>query len=486
MQFRFDRKTLSGFRLQLPSRRVRTGFDSSRRWRQRDWEFCNCIRRLRRRSERGRDRHRPGCGLFRFRTKFRCGRQAATSQGNYSIAIGGQNTDAYVTANGTYAIAIGVASTAPGINSIAVGGYAGYNPGANNDYSTALGAGAGRDSKSQGYTAIGLASGQQVTGDLNTAIANSAGQTVTGTRNLAIGVSTGQNVDGSYNAAFGDQAGSNVTGSSNIAIGPSAGRNVTASHTIAIGKLAEASAGYGMAIGTNASVTASDAVAIGHLSEATGVNTVSVGRAKHERRIVNVADATGNTDAVNLRQVKSLIAAAKAGKPFPDSVGDPGPISSSTFGGVISAGNEPRRSTAASSTEDKKDKPRCGGGDIAGAWSLIATNIEQAGAGSVLWCDAQFNLDGSGTYSVTGRCRSHEPRDSTPQDYDLTTTRPVAVTATCQMSGRLALRHGETSLDTTILEGRIEANGEIKSRAVGVSRLTLGSKVALQTFVMQR
>ena len=59
--------------------------------------------------------------------------------------------------------------------------------------------------------------------------------------------------------------------------------------------------------------TAANSVALGYNSAATQANTVSVGAVGSERRIVNVADGTGATDAVNLRQlnvVNSLVNAA--------------------------------------------------------------------------------------------------------------------------------------------------------------------------------
>jgi autotransporter adhesin len=94
----------------------------------------------------------------------------------------------------------------------------------------------------------------------------------------------------------GDRAGRNVHGNSNIAIGQSAGQNVTAAHTIAIG--------------SNARATANLSVAIGYGSVTTAPNTVSVGTSKAPRRIINVANAIAGNDAVNLTQVRSLVAAA--------------------------------------------------------------------------------------------------------------------------------------------------------------------------------
>ncbi|WP_343048331.1 ESPR-type extended signal peptide-containing protein, partial [Paraburkholderia fynbosensis] len=61
-----------------------------------------------------------------------------------------------------------------------------------------------------------------------------------------------------------------------------------------------------VAIGGAASATAANSVALGANSEADRANTVSVGAAGSERQIINVANATNNTDAVNLSQLRAL------------------------------------------------------------------------------------------------------------------------------------------------------------------------------------
>jgi len=398
---------------------------------------------------------------------------AATSQGDYSIAIGGQNDDAYVIANGTYAIAIGVASTAPGINSIAVGGYAGYNPGANNDYSTALGAGAGRDSKGQGYTAIGLASGQQVTGDLNTAIGNSAGQIVTGGHNLSVGVSTGQNVTGSLNLAVGDIAGSQVTGNYNIAIGPGAGDKITTSNTVAIGR--------------NAHATKNGAIAIGHSSVAAIADTVSFGSSDHTRRLMNVAKAEAATDAVNLKQVKSLIRKAMSPKSESDESDD---SDSAASGGAVVPANassviHPKSGAMAPPNASVTETTGCHDGDIAGNWSMSATGVAGGGA-SIMWCDVQFSRSGAAKYRVAGNCRSHSPDEATAQTFAISGNQSVAVSSSCKISGTFVLQQGNHSITATIIEGQVESAGNQKTRATGITRWPRGNKFALQTFVMQR
>jgi autotransporter adhesin len=63
-------------------------------------------------------------------------------------------------------------------------------------------------------------------------------------------------------------------------------------------------------LGYRARALQANSVAIGAGSIANVANTVSVGRAGATRRITNVAGAVNATDAVNLAQVKALIAAA--------------------------------------------------------------------------------------------------------------------------------------------------------------------------------
>lgn len=91
---------------------------------------------------------------------------------------------------------------------------------------------------------------------------------------------------------------------------------------IAIGNGAVATPAGSLALGTGASATAAGGVALGSGSIATRLNsaaelftgaglrptigTVSVGSAGNERQIVNVAGGTQDTDAVNLRQLRSV------------------------------------------------------------------------------------------------------------------------------------------------------------------------------------
>ena len=61
-----------------------------------------------------------------------------------------------------------------------------------------------------------------------------------------------------------------------------------------------------VAIGGAASASAANAVALGSNSVANRANAVSVGAAGSERQIINVANATSGTDAVNLQQLQAM------------------------------------------------------------------------------------------------------------------------------------------------------------------------------------
>jgi len=72
---------------------------------------------------------------------------------------------------------------------------------------------------------------------------------------------------------------------------------------------------FSVALGRRARALKAQSVAIGNNSIAHRPKTVSVGRVGFERRIMNVAAGSRPTDAVNLAQVKALIAAATGASP---------------------------------------------------------------------------------------------------------------------------------------------------------------------------
>jgi autotransporter adhesin len=106
---------------------------------------------------------------------------------------------------------------------------------------------------------------------------------------------------------------SQATGGGSSAFG--LGSNATADNSSAYGEFSTASGVASLALGHSAVASMHQAVAIGNGSIADVQNTISVGRTGHERRIVNVAPANHPTDAVNLAQVKALIANPAASAP---------------------------------------------------------------------------------------------------------------------------------------------------------------------------
>ena len=59
-------------------------------------------------------------------------------------------------------------------------------------------------------------------------------------------------------------------------------------------------------LGSNVNTDAKNAVVLGHNSASDRDNTVSVGATGKERQVIHVANATAETDAVNLRQLQAV------------------------------------------------------------------------------------------------------------------------------------------------------------------------------------
>ena len=99
--------------------------------------------------------------------------------------------------------------------------------------------------------------------------------------------------------------GNGAVAQSSVAVGT--GAMATGTNSTAVGDNAVASGKFATAIGNNAMATADNSVALGNGSIADQANTVSVGSVGNERRITNVARATGPTDAVNYGQLLDSI-----------------------------------------------------------------------------------------------------------------------------------------------------------------------------------
>ncbi|MCL9668269.1 YadA family autotransporter adhesin, partial [Rosenbergiella epipactidis] len=91
-----------------------------------------------------------------------------------------------------------------------------------------------------------------------------------------------------------------VNNTDNYAKPTSSGENSSAG-----GSGAKASGSYSIALGTNATASSANSVALGSNSVADRENSVSVGSSGKERQITHVAAGTEDTDAVNVKQLKS-------------------------------------------------------------------------------------------------------------------------------------------------------------------------------------
>ena len=275
------------------------------------------------------------------------GSQAAAG-GADAVSVGTQ-----ATANGLAAIALGNTTSAAGSNAVAIGG----NASAAGAVGIAIGSGA--LAAAENNVSIGEGAGIGTVGNLandwrnNVAIGTRAGQRVEGQRNVAMGSNAGNDTAGNDNIAFGETAGSNLTGDANISIGRNAnsllanvdraigiGQDARAgTDGIAIGHAALADGINGVALGLSANTrgsgvgvgrdTSADSgfVALGAGSRAVAADVfgngyltdrsfnggaVSVGSSDagnpFTRRIVNVEDGANDTDAVNVRQLKNVVA----------------------------------------------------------------------------------------------------------------------------------------------------------------------------------
>nr|WP_235993522.1 YadA-like family protein [Paraburkholderia solitsugae] len=112
----------------------------------------------------------------------------------------------------------------------------------------------------------------------------------------------GSNASANSSFAAGDTA--NASGVGAIALG--ALTSASGASAVALGTSSVASQQNAMALGVSTTASATGAVALGANSVADRANTVSVGSTTATRQIVNVAQGTQTTDAVNLGQLQQL------------------------------------------------------------------------------------------------------------------------------------------------------------------------------------
>lgn len=163
---------------------------------------------------------------------------------------------------------------------------------------TAVGIGANA-SGSDGATAVGQnaqATSVQTTALGEDATASGGGALALGNRSMATGPLSIA-IGNEFVTAIGPQA----SGFGSIAIGNSA--NSVSNGSIAVGVGATSIASESTALGTGSRTTGTGSVALGSGSIADADFTVSVGNSSVQRRIVNLAAGTANTDAVNVAQL---------------------------------------------------------------------------------------------------------------------------------------------------------------------------------------
>ena len=258
---------------------------------------------------------------------------AASAGGGSAAAVGSQ-----ASASGDSAVAFGHSASAGGVNSVALGNSS--QAGGTNDISLGVSAGAGTQSGStskiqQNRISIGANAGQNGSGNENTAIGLNAGDSVSGNFNVSMGSSAGGSVSGDANTAIGYEANKSGSGSHSTAVGASTtassgatalGYTATAGadNSVALGYAAQAKGSSGVAVGDSA-VAVDNSIALGHNSVANqadsagaayltgasaGTNGVvsvgsSEGNTTFQRRIINVAAGSNDTDAVNVNQLKA-------------------------------------------------------------------------------------------------------------------------------------------------------------------------------------
>ena len=196
-----------------------------------------------------------------------------------------------------------------------------------------------RSSSAQPYTtsvtgtdALAVGSNANANGNNSTVVGENAfanaNATVIGegARSSFNGFAGGQDAKAGVNSVAIGQRATNGTASRAVAIGYQA--KAMAQDTIAIGLDAQAKAQGGVALGKGASANALNSVALGQNSigavqsgasfltnVAADANngTVSVGAVASERRIINVAGGSADTDAVNVSQLKVVTETANRG-----------------------------------------------------------------------------------------------------------------------------------------------------------------------------
>lgn len=245
--------------------------------------------------------------MSKSHTRYYSVNDNGVAKANYNNdgATGGNSMAAGIaaTADGTFATAIGTEANAQGYASMALGNEAD----ATKTNSLAL----GRQSKATGVNSTAL--GWEASASAENSMAMGREAKAEGANNIALGRAA--NTFGRNSTALGFQA------------------SASANNSMALGTEAKASTAKSIALGEGATATHEGSVALGSGSLADGLtlgvfayqpldkngnpievvaptasSELSVGAVSNERRITNVAAGATDTDAVNVSQLKSVVA----------------------------------------------------------------------------------------------------------------------------------------------------------------------------------
>ena len=285
--------------------------------------------------------------------------RGASAADNLGVAIGSGT----LARGQAISIGAGAGAGATVAHNLAVGISAGANSASNT--STAIGTAAGMNGTGAGALAVGYQTGQDVSGLINSAFGANAGSKVTGDNNLALGynagsgitanntisightatakandaiaiglnaqangeqsisIGTGNIVNGKNSGAFGDP--SIINGANSYSVGNN--NTLATNDTFVLGNNVTATTKNGVVLGSSSASTRGAIAAVvnpllvaGQTSSAyvnpttvTSVGEVSVGATGAERQITHVAGGTQDTDAVNVGQIRPLVAAVNGG-----------------------------------------------------------------------------------------------------------------------------------------------------------------------------
>ncbi|WP_162600995.1 YadA-like family protein [Paraburkholderia sp. C35] len=241
----------------------------------------------------------------------------ANGADNSSVAIGDNATA------GSSAVAVGQGATATNTGDIAVGPSASATNGIaiGNGASTTGGVSIGTGTTSSATsvavgiadtsTAGGYAAGLHASANAGIAIGSGAmGVSQSGTNSIVMG-SSGATDNGNGNAIV-IGIGSQVTGAQGIAIG----QGVAGTNAVALGFTSNAMATNSVALGAMSIASGAGSVALGYGANdggQSGVVSIGGGAGFATRRLINLAPGLAGTDAANMGQINSLVAALGSG-----------------------------------------------------------------------------------------------------------------------------------------------------------------------------